>query len=186
MAKHEAKRPLSELECFVLGLVWQLGPSSPYAVRRHMQDSPSTQWSASAGAIYPLMRRLEREKLLQSSARRTGERKGRAYRISPKGRAVLKAWIGPEFSEEVITPTHDPLRSRARFLGLLTPAQQRAWVQAAANVLDEIEARVEAWHVSQRELLGTAADVMTRSGRRDVASRKAWLNDVKKLLGKNA
>jgi len=184
VAKQSSTRPLSELECFVLGLVWQLGPCSPYAVRRHMQDSPSTQWSASAGAIYPLMRRLEREKLLQSSAKRTGERKLREYRISQKGKSVLKRWIGPTFNDDVITPTHDPLRSRARFLGLLTPAQQRAWVKAAAKVLNEVDQRVERWHETQRELLGKSADIMTKSGRRDVASRKAWLNDVKKLMGK--
>ena len=42
-------RSWSELECFVLGLIWQLGPVSAYAVRTQMQKSPSTQWSGSAG-----------------------------------------------------------------------------------------------------------------------------------------
>lgn len=179
-----AIRSGSELECFVLGLVWQLGPCSPYAVRRHMQDSPSTQWSASAGAIYPLMQRLEDEGLLKSSEKNTGERKLREYRISARGKAVLKKWIGPEFSEDVITPSHDPLRSRARFLQLLTPAERKAWVKAAEAALEEISNRVDAWHKAQRELLGPAADIMTRSGKRDVASRKAWLNDIKKLLAR--
>ena len=178
-----AKRPLSELECFVLGLVWQLGPCSPYAVRRHVQDSPSTQWSASAGAIYPLMRRLQRLGLLQSQAKSTGERKLREYRISPRGRSVLKAWVGPSMGEEVITPSHDPLRSRARFLALLSPAEQRAWVEAAEAALEQVERRVNDWHEAQRHVLGKAAEFMTSSGKRDVAARKAWLKDVRKLLG---
>jgi len=172
----------SELECFVLGLVWQLGPCSPYAIRRHVQDSPSTQWSASAGAIYPLMRRLEKQGLLQSRAKRTGERKLREYRIAPRGKAVLKNWIGPKFSEDVITPSHDPLRSRARFLGLLKAKERQAWIRAAHEALDEVERRVNAWQDAQDATLGSIALIMTLSGRRDVASRRAWLKDVKKLI----
>ena len=60
----KSKQSLSELEAFVLGLIWQFGPISPYAIRRHMHQSPSTQWSASAGAIYPLVAKLEKSKLV--------------------------------------------------------------------------------------------------------------------------
>src|SRR4051812_17726619 len=93
-------RPHSELECFVLGLIWQLGPASAYEVRRHMQDSPSTQWSASAGAIYPLMQRLERLGLLKGSDHQLGKRARREYRTTPAGLAALKSWIGPPFAPE--------------------------------------------------------------------------------------
>ena len=71
-APRQQVRRRSELECFVMGLVWQFGPVSPYEIRRHMQESPSTQWSASAGAIYPLLTRLHKEGLLKARDSATG------------------------------------------------------------------------------------------------------------------
>jgi DNA-binding PadR family transcriptional regulator len=176
-----AGRSRSELECFVLGVVWQLGPSSPYDVRRHVQASPSTQWSASAGAIYPLMRRLERARLLSARAERSGNRRRREYRITPAGRSALRAWIGPPLAPEAVTVAHDPLRSRARFLGALTPAQQRAWLAAARAALDEVERRVRAWGEAAGARGGEwsrSARLMTRSGELDVESRRRWLDEI--------
>ncbi|MBL8762035.1 MAG: PadR family transcriptional regulator [Phycisphaerae bacterium] len=170
-------RRRSELECFVLGLVWQVGPASPYDIRRHMQESPSTQWSASAGAIYPLVRRLQRAGLLSSEAKRDGKRRRREYRITVKGLGVLRAWIGPPIGAEAVTVAHDPLRSRARFLEALSEADRAAWFLAARAALDEVERRVNQW-AAAHGALSRAARVMTRSGELDVESRRRWLEEA--------
>jgi len=175
-------RPRSELECFVLGLAWQLGPASPYEIRRHMQESPSTQWSGSAGAIYPLMQRLERAGLLSSHAERDGKRRRREYKITPKGLAALRSWIGPPLGAEAVTVAHDPIRSRARFLTALTPAKRREWLAAARAALDEVEHLVRSWSerhgTSANEETARAARLMTRSGEIDVESRRRWLEEA--------
>lgn len=171
----------SELECFVLGLIWQIGPASPYELRRHMQSSPSTQWSASAGAIYPLVQRLQRAGLLASEAKRDGKRRRREYRITSKGLAVLRAWIGPPIGAEAVTVAHDPLRSRARFLEALPEADRRAWFVAARAALDEVELRVDAW--AKQTPASRSARVMNRSGELDVSSRRRWLDDAASLIG---
>lgn len=175
-------REHSELECFTLGLVWQLGPSSPYEIRKHMQDSPSTQWSASAGAIYPLMQRLEKRGLLSAVAARTGNRRRREYRITPKGLAALRAWIGPPLSREAVTVAYDPLRSRARFLGALPLTKQEAWIWAAREALDEVERRVKEWQERYAAAAGPLSRAMTKSGELDVESRRRWLDAVGALL----
>lgn len=167
----------------MLGLVWEMGPCSPYRLRRAMADSPSTQWSASAGAIYPLIRRLERGKLVASSTAGTGNRPGREYRVTPAGRAALKAWVGPPLPPEAITVVYDPLRSRARFVGLLTPAQRRAWLRSAHAALDTLAERVEAWHAANSGKV-PAADILTAHGRTDVRARRSWLKDAEKHVGK--
>lgn len=175
------RRRHSELECFTLGLVWQLGPCSPYEIRRHMQTSPSTQWSASAGAIYPMMARLQKQGLLSAKAASKGARRRREYALTPKGLAALRAWIGPPLSPEAITVAHDPLRSRARFLEALTPTQRLAWIRAARETLDEVERRVRAWEV-QHAVIGQSAAVLTASGALDVSSRRAWIDTVEATL----
>lgn len=175
-----ATRRPSELESFVLGLIWQLGPCSPYEMRRHMQMSPSTQWSASAGAIYPLVTRLQRRGLLLSKAAKDGKRRRREYSVTPAGLRALRAWVAPPLPPEAVTVSHDPLRSRARFLAVLTPEQRRAWVKAAKAALDEVERRVLQWDQSVRAEVPDRAPVstMTRSGLLDVAARRTWVGEV--------
>lgn len=170
-------RELSELECFVLGLVWQIGPCTPYVVRKCMLDSPSTQWSGSAGSIYPLMRRLHDYGCLSVKQEATGQRKHKTYAITPAGLKVLKRWIGPPMGDEVRTVTYDPLRSRARFLGALSRGEQLAWLEAALEVLEEVEWRVKEWEASYAiddEIL----QLIDRAGDLDVQSRRKWVREA--------
>jgi DNA-binding PadR family transcriptional regulator len=125
-------RALTELEGSVLGVVWARQPCTPYRVRREFTDSPSPHWSGSAGAIYPLMARLETARLLRSAAHATGDRGSRLYRLTPAGRRALERWIGPPLSGEVVGVPPDPLRMRIAILDVLPKARRRA-------LLDEIE-----------------------------------------------
>jgi len=178
-------RELSELECFTLGLVWQIGPCTPYVVRKRMLDSPSAQWSGSAGAIYPLMRRLRSYGLLSVKQEATGRRRHATYSIAPAGLKALKQWIGPPMSEDAVTVTYDPLRSRARFLGALTRRQQLAWLKAALEVLGEVERRVKEWedlYADDDEFLR----LVGRTGELDVQSRRKWVREAIERLSRGS
>lgn len=178
------KRSSSELECFVLGLVWQLGPASAYDIRTQMQKSPSTQWSGSAGAIYPLIRRLARRRLITGRREHVGRRGRVRYQIAAAGLRVLRAWVGPPFLPFAITVSHDPLRSRARFLAALTPAQRRRWVKAAEAALSAVETRVRRWHTLHASAGDPYLAILTRHGELDVAARRKWLSSVKRLTAR--
>ena len=178
------KRSSSELEGFVLGLVWQLGPASAYDIRTHMQNSPSTQWSGSAGAIYPLMRRLARRGLVAGRRERVGRRGRVRYQITRAGLRVLKAWVGPPFSPDVITVSYDPLRSRARFLAALPPTQRPRWTQAAEAALREVASRVRRWHALHAGAGDAFLALLTRHGELDVTARRAWLASVKHVAAR--
>lgn len=128
-------RPLTELEHTVLGVVWSRQPCTPYQVRREFTESPSPYWSGSAGAIYPVMARLEAGRLLRSQAHATGSRKSRLYRVTPAGRAVLVRWIGPPIPADVVGVPPDPLRTRIAFSTVLPAARRRRF-------LEEVEARL--------------------------------------------
>lgn len=172
----------------MLGLVWQLGSASPYDIRRVMLDSPSTQWSASTGAIYPLVRRLERLGHIRSRGERTGRRVRRTYTITVKGLSALREWVGPPLAREAVSVVYDPLRTRARFLGALRPAQRREWVDAALAALDEVQRLVARWD----ELYGAAGagegdqrlavPLLTRHAEHDLAGRRRWLAEVREVV----
>lgn len=176
MPKKAAPQPAAtDLEAFALGLIWRHGPCTAYTVRKLMADSPSTQWSASAGAIYPLVRRLEKRGLLKSLAARGDARNARRYAATPRGVAALREWIGPPLPEAAITVAYDPLRSRARFLAALSPAERRAWIDAAMEALNIVAERVRRWDELYSAEGDPHAASMTRSGELDVQSRREWL-----------
>ena len=116
---------LTELEGAVLGVVWERGPCTPYAVRHVFLDSPSPYWSGSAGAIYPLMQRLERQGRIASKKSSTGRRRRALYMLTPAGRRAFRAWLRPPWPAVVTGVPADPLRTRVSFLGAL-PAWTRA------------------------------------------------------------
>ena len=177
-------RPLSELECFILGLVWKYGPCTAYSLRQKLQGSPSTQWSGSAGAIYPLVRRLERGGLLKSRSAGRGKRASQEYTITPRGEAALRHWMGPPLPADALTVSHDPLRSRARFLAALPPGQRRAWIDAALESLREVTARIRAWEAANYDDGDPMVPLLTRSGLLDVKARQAWLREARRKTGK--
>jgi DNA-binding PadR family transcriptional regulator len=177
------RRP-SDLECFCLGLIWSRGPLSVYTLRKHFQESPSTQWSGSAGAIYPLVERLERLGLVVGESVSQGRRQSKRYRVTDEGVEVLRAWVMPPLPPEAVTVAYDPLRARARFLGLLDPQQQRQWLDHAQESLREVGKRVEQWdEQNESEGYDVYARLMTAHGRRDVAMRAEWLREARRMLG---
>ncbi|MBX3375359.1 MAG: PadR family transcriptional regulator [Phycisphaeraceae bacterium] len=175
----------SELESFVLGVIWQFGPVSAYALRRHMQGSPSRQWRASTGSIYPALRRLERDGLILGRVRSHGQRQRREYEVTGAGLAALRAWIGPPLGEEAVTVTADPLRTRARFLSVLAPEERAAWVEGALAALDEVEAQVSAWGATH-DTDDPFMAAMTTHALLETVARRRWLEHLRGLVGPDA
>lgn len=173
-------RPLTELEGTVLGIVWARQPCTAYQVRREFTDSPSPHWSGSAGAIYPLVVRLETAGLVRSVAHATGSRKSRLYRVTPRGRGVLQRWVGPRVPEEVVGVPPDPLRARVALLHVLPPGLRLTFLQELESRLAGFLALAEADLASGRagdpefELMARGAIAMQRT-------RLEWLRGI--LMG---
>ncbi|MFN8179020.1 MAG: PadR family transcriptional regulator [bacterium] len=174
-------RPLTELEGTVLGVVWSRQPCTPYQVRRQFTDSPSPHWSGSAGAIYPLMVRLEEAGLVRSQAHATGSRKSRRYRVTAEGRAALARWVGPPVGDEIVGVPPDPLRARIAFLTVLPLAKRR-------KLLEVIEGRIaEFLDLSERSreeglFSGPYFDLMVVGAIAMQRTRLEWVRSVTAAL----
>ena len=107
------------------------------------------------------------------------------FRVTAAGKKAIRAWIGPPLAEEAITASHDPLRSRARFLELLSPAERAAWAVAALGALDEVERRVRRWD-EQNRTGGPMAALLTRTGELDVRARRQWVGELARAIGSSA
>jgi PadR family transcriptional regulator, regulatory protein AphA len=80
----------------ILGFL-SFGPRSGYEIKAAVDRSTRFFWAASYGQIYPELRRLEREGLIEGEDAPSGRRARRVYRLTPAGRDELLAW----FSEPI-------------------------------------------------------------------------------------
>lgn len=89
------------LEHILLGLLRE--PASGYDLKRSFDDGIGHFWSASLSQIYPTLKRLEKEGLLDrhlAPSERGPQR--RVYTLTPDGRKSLEVWLtsGPELATE--------------------------------------------------------------------------------------
>lgn len=136
MAKQKkSTNPATELEAAVLGVLWRDGPCTPYAIRQHFRESRTPRWSGSAGAIYPLVQRLEARGWVRSKHRARGKRAQRDYRITPRGVAAFRRWLKTPTGPIDGTLLHDPLRTRVLFMAALPRDEARSLVSDSIDAL---------------------------------------------------
>ena len=76
----------------VLGLL-ALGPRSGYDIKTVVDRSTRFFWAASYGQIYPELRRLEDEGLIEGEDASNGARGRRTYKLTAAGHEALRAWL---------------------------------------------------------------------------------------------
>ena len=173
----------TELESCVLGIVWERGPCTAYVIRTVFRESLSSYWSGSAGAIYPLVARLEARGLIAAKTAAWGERSKKELTITPEGLAALRSWLRP-LPKWTGSPPVDPIRTRMFFLGTLPAEEWEAFLaDAEARIRADMDTiRQECESLRQKgEILNALA---TQGGLRAQEARLQWLAEVRRELGK--
>src|SRR5207247_6193606 len=76
----------------VLGLL-SLAPRSGYDIKTVVDRSTRFFWAASYGQIYPELRRLEEEGLIEGEDAPNGGRGRRVFKLTGAGHEALGAWL---------------------------------------------------------------------------------------------
>jgi DNA-binding PadR family transcriptional regulator len=76
----------------ILGLL-SLGPRSGYDIKTVVDRSTRFFWAASYGQIYPELKRLEQEGLVEGEDQPSGGRSRRVYQLTKRGREALHDWL---------------------------------------------------------------------------------------------
>ncbi len=93
--------PATAITPVVLGLLAKR-PLSGYDIKAIVDRSTRFFWAASYGQIYPELRRLEEEGLVEGEDAPNGARRRRVYDLTPAGRAALIEWLlGPTVTIEL-------------------------------------------------------------------------------------
>jgi PadR family transcriptional regulator AphA len=103
----------------VLGLLTKR-PLSGYDIKAIVDRSTRFFWAASYGQIYPELRRLEAEGLIEGEDRPNGGRTRRVYQLTDAGRDELVAWL---FGSTVTIELRDESLLRLFFADVLPHEQ---------------------------------------------------------------
>lgn len=133
MRRNDSKRRLTELEGAALAQVVRAGACTPYAIKETFRTSPSRFWSGSAGAVYPLVRRLVARGLLVSRPDLRDRRARRVVSATPAGRAALQSWLVD--AERAADFGFDPLRTRLFYSELVPPQRLQKFLAETAGLL---------------------------------------------------
>jgi PadR family transcriptional regulator AphA len=82
---------LTETSYIVLGLIEQIGPATPYDLKRVAQISTVNFWSVPHTQLYTECARLAEEGLLSERQEQSGRRR-RIYKLTARGRDALESW----------------------------------------------------------------------------------------------
>jgi DNA-binding PadR family transcriptional regulator len=113
---------------YALLALLSIEPMTGYDLAKRFESSVAFVWHAPDSQIYPELRRMAKDGLLQSEEVPWGPRgKKTQYRITPEGRAAFREWMSAplEYSRE-----RDPVHLKAAYLEWTEPSVAREHMQA--------------------------------------------------------
>ena len=132
----------------ILGFL-RFRPRSGYDIKQAVEISTRFFWGASYGQIYPELRRLEKEGLVEARDEPRGRVRRRVYSITPAGRQAVHEWL---LDTETAFEIRDEGLLRLFFRDLLEQDEvldlvrrRRTWFELTAAYFREIgeELRVQ-------------------------------------------
>lgn len=174
-----ARDALTELEQCVIGVVWRDGPMTAYEIASLFAASLSPYWSGSAGAIYPVVKRLAGRGLLSGTEKAWNRSKRTLLTVTRKGRSALRAWLRPPLAVEVGAPSFDSVRTRMFFVEALPPAGRLAFVQDAMRV-SRAQLVLTRRRLAEQEAAGEDSEALGSLGViYELEARLRWLGAVR-------
>ena len=163
----------------LLGLLRQR-PSSGYALRRIFATTPMGTFSDSPGAIYPALRRLERQGLVRGRVESSaGLRQKQTFRLAGPGLAALKEWLGrPLTSADVVRGMDDVMLRLAFMDEVMSPAASIRLLQSLARELAAYLPSLHAHLKEHRREMPLSGRLALESGIRAYEEQSRWVRDA--------
>ena len=146
---------VSTLTLAILGLIAR-EPCSAYDVRQVFKTTPMGHFSASPGAIYPALKRLEGDGWVSGRVANANTlRPKRVYRLTTKGRRVLTERLSQKITRDDVTRNLDDVILRFVFIDKLLERGQ------IVDLLNQLRSEMESYLSSLQELLKSIRNELT-------------------------
>jgi DNA-binding PadR family transcriptional regulator len=134
-----AERDLTTLEHIVLGLIAE-EPQSGYSIISAL-ESGSQRWSASPGAIYPILKRLEAQECITGELELVYETRPRKmYTLTDYGADLLDQWLRAPLSRSEVLDERDIVLAKFLFMEKRLPhADVLAWLDEYERLTNEFD-----------------------------------------------
>ena len=168
----------------LLGLLWNR-PESGYALRKSFASTPIGTFSDSPGAIYPALRRLERQGLVRGRVEQSaGLRRKQIFRLTPSGVAVLKEWLAQPLTHTEVVGGMEAVMLRFAFMDeVLGPAASIRLLQQLARELQAYLANLRAYLRENQSQMPLSGRLALESGIRAYEAQSRWALDALKEYG---
>ena len=132
---------------FALLALLRVGPQSGYDLQKQFSLSVGHVWHAPDSQIYPELRKMESEGLVEGEDQLRGERgTRRLYHVTPAGDAAFTAWMAAPLDYQRV---RDPAHLRAAYLEVAAPDDARAFLRAH---IVQWESELEQWEGELRRI----------------------------------
>lgn len=137
----------------LIGLVHE-EPRSGYDLCQLFEATPMAHFSSSPGAIYPALKRLEKNGLVAGTTEKAASlRPRRVYRPTQAGLEALRGWVTQTVTVEDMVRRADELMLRFVFLGrVANDADCRRFLQQVAVASDAYADELEMYHQAMLRL----------------------------------
>jgi DNA-binding PadR family transcriptional regulator len=132
------RRTTTPLDYALLGLLCQ-SPQSGYDLRKIFETMALGNYSGSPGAIYPALRRLEQEGLIEGKVdTTTALRPKKVFRPTKAGRQTLSDWLARDIERDDVERRIDELLLRFAFHWVLdSRTETRRFLESLVNGVED-------------------------------------------------
>ena len=134
MPGSEKSAALTEHESHILAIIQREQPITTYRIRKRISASPTAGISSSAGAVYPLVKRLVEKGYIRVAPVEDDRRKTEMLMVTETGRAAILKWIATVSPAQHLP--EDPVRTRAFYMGQLPVSEQIDWLSGLQRGLE--------------------------------------------------
>ena len=132
---------------YALLALLRVGPQSGYDLQKQFSHSVGHVWHAPDSQIYPELRKMESEGLVEGEDQLRGERgTRRLYHVTPAGDEAFVSWMAAPLDYQRV---RDPAHLRAAYLEVASPDDARAFLRAH---IAQWEGELDQWEGELRRI----------------------------------
>jgi PadR family transcriptional regulator AphA len=142
---------------YALLALLRVGPLSGYDLQKQFTQSVGHVWHAPDSQIYPELRKMENEGLIEGEEQPRGERGTRkVYHVTSVGEEAFLAWMQSPLDYSRV---RDPAHLRAAYLETTTPGAARTFLRSH---ITQWERELEQWEGELRHIAALSNPMLVR------------------------